>query len=96
VTFQPRPSSVDPHADVVLVRVAPVLLEKIATEDSEPVVIIGIDRQDDGTYDMVLRSVYDPDRVREENRRFREALQLLAEDDDPAGMLARGALGGDA
>jgi hypothetical protein len=44
-------------APPVLVRVTAELVEYLAREDSEPVVIVGLDRQDDGTYDMVLRSV---------------------------------------
>ncbi len=43
--------------EAVLVRVAPELLEQIAGDDSEPVVIVGFDLQPDGAYDMVLRTV---------------------------------------
>ena len=47
--------------DTVLVRVAPPILEQLATEGSGPVVILGIDRQPDGTYEMVLRRVCEPE-----------------------------------
>jgi hypothetical protein len=43
--------------DTVLVRVAQPLLDYVATNDSEPVVILGIELQSDGHYEMVLRRV---------------------------------------
>jgi hypothetical protein len=47
-------------SEPVLVRVAPEVVEQLATEDSEPVVIVGLNKQDDGTYEMVLRRVVEP------------------------------------
>lgn len=44
-------------SEPVLVKVSPELVKMLATEDSEPVVIIGLDQQEDGTYEMVLRHV---------------------------------------
>lgn len=41
---------------VVMVRVHQELVDRLATEDSEPVVIIGLDKLNDGTYEMVLRT----------------------------------------
>lgn len=45
----PRPSG------PVLVRVSPEILERMKSGDIEPVVVMGIEEQDDGTYDMTLK-----------------------------------------
>jgi hypothetical protein len=42
-----------------LVRVSTQLLEELIREDSPPVVVIGIDRHEDGTCEMVVRRSYD-------------------------------------
>jgi hypothetical protein len=42
-----------------LVRVADELLDELIREDSPPVVVVGINRYDDGTCEMVVRRVYD-------------------------------------
>jgi hypothetical protein len=52
------------------VRIAPEILAKLEAEGSEPVHIIGVQRHDDGTLDMVFRT---PD-LAVENRRLREDL----------------------
>lgn len=69
----PEPLSA-PSNGSVLVRVAPEILEKMKTGDVEPVVILGVQEQDDGTHDMTLMT---PDVVAE-NRRLREALVQCA------------------
>lgn len=66
----PEPS----HSDSVLVRVAPEILERMKKGDVEPVVILGVDEQPDGTYDMTLMTID----VVAENRRLRQALENIA------------------
>ena len=75
----------------VLVRVSPEILEHLKAGDVEPVVILGVEEQDDGTHDMVLRSV-DRDLVAERDR-YRDALARIANaESGPWGQIAHAAL----
>lgn len=42
--------------DFVLVRVNRELAERLANDDSEPVVVVGIQHQEDGAADMVFKA----------------------------------------
>ena len=43
------------RATAILVRVAPEILDRMKSGDVEPVVMLGVDEQPDGTYDMTLK-----------------------------------------
>lgn len=59
----------------ILVRVAPEILKLMKDGDVEPVVILGVEEQPDGTYDMTLMK---PAIVAERDR-YREVLELALE-----------------
>lgn len=78
----------------VLVRVSPEILERMKAGDVEPVVILGVEEQDDGTHDMTLMTtdlIYENRKLRES---VSEARDLVAqaysddEDNDSPGNMA--------
>lgn len=68
----------------VLVRVSPEILDQLAEGTSEPVVLLGIQRLEDGTYDMVLRSV---DRDLTKLNRYDSALRTIRGPEDRGGWI---------
>lgn len=68
-------------SEPILVKVAPEILEHMKTGDVEPVVILGVEEQDDGTYDMTLMNPkHGKRRVTPEKmaQAFHEAYEALA------------------
>jgi hypothetical protein len=69
-----------PHEGIaILVRVAPEILKLMKDGDAEPVVILGVDEQPDGTYDMTLAKPA----IVEERDRYREALKEIGGNGGP-------------
>jgi hypothetical protein len=52
-----------------LVRVADELLEELIREDSPPVVVVGINRYDDDTCELVVRRIYEAETVAGDSRK---------------------------
>jgi CO dehydrogenase/acetyl-CoA synthase epsilon subunit len=52
-----------------LVRVSTELLEELIREDSPPVVVVGINRYDDNTCELVVRRIYDAETADELSRK---------------------------
>jgi uncharacterized protein YccT (UPF0319 family) len=61
-------------SDPILVRVAPEFIEHLSVDGSEPVVILGLVRYDDGAYDLVMRSRPDVSALR---RALQEAISTM-------------------
>lgn len=71
--------STHPSGDPVLVRVSPEILEQLAAGPSQAVIVLGIDDQGDGTYDMTLRAV---DQDLTKLHRYESALRTIRGPDD--------------
>lgn len=63
----------------VLVRVSPEILEHLASGTIEPVVVLGVEERDDGTHDMILKSV---DQDLTKLHRYEDALRTIRGPED--------------